>query len=148
MEIRMMVSSRHPLLVPVLAGLLAAIPAGTGLARPSPDKAPGMPDLSALELRTDPRVHAEGRIIKGLYYAAGPDGPNALVAFFNACDHRLEGHPFLVVDFGTQRYYFDPNRDGRLDEVGPTGGGIDPVPFAKRGTGWSTYCYGEPGQAM
>ncbi|MCW2239900.1 hypothetical protein [Azospirillum canadense] len=107
------------------------------------EKTRGMPDLSGLSTRTDPQVQGHGRIIKGLYYVTEPEGPNELVAFYNACEHQLESRPFLIFDFGTQRYYFDADRDGRLDETGPGGEGIDPVPFAQREVDWSTYCYGE-----
>ncbi|WP_448207746.1 hypothetical protein [Azospirillum sp. sgz302134] len=122
--------------------LILALPPGTGEASLSRGSGKSMPDLERLSLRTDPEVHGRGRIIKGLYYVAEPGGPNALVAFFNACDRRMEGHPFLIFDFGTERYYFDADRDGRLDETGSQSGGIDPVPFAQRESDWSAYCYG------
>ncbi len=125
-----------------LTPLLALWP-GPGMATHAPAHEHGMPDLSALALRTDPQVHGQGRIIKGLYYIAEPGGPNELVAFFNACDRRLESHPFLIFDFGAQRYYFDADRDGRIDETGLQDGGVDPVSFAQREAGWASYCYGE-----
>lgn len=126
---------------------LAALPilwAGSGDASFGAfDTARGMPDLSGLSARTDSRVQGHGRIIKGLYYVAEPEGPNELVAFYNACEHQMESRPFLIFDFGTQRYYFDADRDGRLDETGSGGEGIDPVPFAQREADWATYCNGE-----
>lgn len=132
--------------LPAMAAL-AALCSGPGDASlmPSaatPHDAGGMPDLSGLAMRTDPRVQGHGRIIKGLYYVAEAEGRNELVAFHNACEHQLENRPFLIFDFGTQRYYFDADRDGRLDETGVGNEGIDPVPFAQRETDWSTYCDG------
>lgn len=128
--------------LPALAGLVVLWP-GAGDASLSRISVRGMPDLSGMALNTDPQVRGHGRIIKGLYYVAEPNGPNELVAFFNACNQRLETRPFLIVDFGAQRYYFDADRDGKLDETGAQSEGVDPVPFAQRETDWSTYCYGE-----
>jgi hypothetical protein len=58
-----------------------------------------MPDLNPLLLRSNPRVFATGRLIKGLYYSEAPKGLNAIVAFYMACDRLLERKPFLMLDF-------------------------------------------------
>jgi hypothetical protein len=63
-----------------------------------------MPDLNALLLRSNPRVFATGRLIKGLYYSEVPKGLNAIAAFYMACDRLLEGKPFLIMDFRSSTF--------------------------------------------
>lgn len=113
-------------------------PIGTGF--DAPDAAPNpacgeigakaMPDLRHLHLRTDPRLRSRGRVVKGLYYAARPDGPNELVAFSLACDGRMDSRPFLLFEFDTGAYLLDADGDGCADGVGVLPrGAIDPVEF-------------------
>jgi hypothetical protein len=77
-----------------------------------------MPDLNGLILRSNPRVVATGRLIKGLYYSDRLSGPHALAAFFIVCDRLLEPKPFLVMDFRSHQFSFDRNRDGCADTTG------------------------------
>jgi hypothetical protein len=77
-----------------------------------------MPGLNALFLRSNPRVFATGRLIKGLYYSEVPKGLNAMVAFYMACDRLLERRPFLMVDFRSRQFFLDGNRDGCVDATG------------------------------
>ncbi len=77
-----------------------------------------MPDLNGLIVRGNPRVVAPGRLIKGLYYSDSLKGPNALAAFFIVCDRLFEPNPFLVMDFRSQQFSFDRNRDGCADSTG------------------------------
>ena len=77
-----------------------------------------MPSLHGLILRSSPRVVAQGRLIKGLYYSDSLNGPHSLAAFFIACDRILEENPFLVMDFRSRRYSFDGDRDGCADATG------------------------------
>jgi hypothetical protein len=89
-----------------------------------------MPDLNVLLLRSNPRVFATGRLIKGLYYSEAPDGLNAIAAFYMVCDQVLERKPFLMMDFRSRQFFLDGNRDGCTDVSGtlplPE---IDPVDF-------------------
>jgi hypothetical protein len=77
-----------------------------------------MPNFHGLILRSSPRVAAQGRLIKGLYYSESQNGPYTLAAFFIACDRILEANPFLVMDFRSRHYSFDGNRDGCADAMG------------------------------
>jgi hypothetical protein len=77
-----------------------------------------MPDLNALILRSSPRVFATGRLIKGLYYAEVPKGLNTMAAFYMACDQLLEQKPFLMMDFRSNRFFLDGDRDGCVDATG------------------------------
>jgi hypothetical protein len=77
-----------------------------------------MPDLNRLTLRSNPRVVATGRLIKGLYYSNSLNGPHTHAAFFIACDQLLEPKPFLVMDFRSHQFSFDGNRDGCADATG------------------------------
>jgi hypothetical protein len=89
-----------------------------------------MPDLRALVLRTDPRVHARGAVVKGMYYARSGAGPNDLVAFRLGCGGVLEARPFLVLDFRTGGYLLDAAGDGCADGTGVLPGGeVDPADF-------------------
>lgn len=77
-----------------------------------------MPDLNVLLLRSNPRVFATGRLIKGLYYSEVPKGLNAMAAFYMACDQLLERTPFLMMDFRSNQFFLDGNRDGCVDATG------------------------------
>jgi hypothetical protein len=77
-----------------------------------------MPGLNALFLRSNPRVFATGRLIKGLYYSEVPKGLNDMVAFYMACDRLLERRPFLMMDFRSSQFFLDGNRDGCVDATG------------------------------
>lgn len=89
-----------------------------------------MSNLAAMHQRTDPKVHAGGTIVKGIYYSIRPDGPNDLVAFWVGCAGVLDGKPFLVFEFPSNNYYFDSDGDGCTDGAGvAAGGAIDPVDF-------------------
>ena len=89
-----------------------------------------MPDLQTLYLRTDPHLRSTGRVIKGLYYATRPEGPNKLVAFLIGCAEVLDPRPFLLFDFDTNTYLLDAEGDGCVDGAGVlVSGEIDPVEF-------------------
>ena len=89
-----------------------------------------MPDLNALFLRSNPRVFATGRLIKGLYYSEVPKGLNAIAAFYMACDRLLEGKPFLIMDFRSSTFFLDGNRDGCAEATGTLSlPEIDPADF-------------------
>jgi hypothetical protein len=77
-----------------------------------------MPDVAGLILRSNPRVVATGRLIKGLYYSDSVSGAHTLAAFFIACDRLLEPRPFLMMDFRTNQFSFDGGRDGCADATG------------------------------
>ena len=100
-----------------------------------------MPNLNALILRRSPRVFATGRLIKGLYYSVTPDGPNALVTFSMACDRLLEQKPFLMMDFRSNEFFLDGDRDGCVDATGilalPE---IDPADFLPAVDGAEELC--------
>jgi hypothetical protein len=100
-----------------------------------------MPDLDVLVLRSNPRVAAMGRLIKGLYYSESPSGPNAMAAFYMACDQFLEQKPFLAVDFRSSQFFLDKNRDGCVDATGtlpvPE---IDPADFLSAVDGAEQLC--------
>ena len=100
-----------------------------------------MPDLNVLLLRSNPQVFATGRIIKGLYYSETPKGLNAMAAFYMACDHLLEGKPFLMMDFRSSQFFLDKNRDGCVDETGTLlGPEIDPADFLPAVDGAEEFC--------
>ncbi len=89
-----------------------------------------MPDLNALVLRSNPRVWATGRLIKGLYYSETPKGLNAVGAFYMACDQLLEQKPFLMMDFRSSQFFLDGDRDGCVDASGTLSlPEIDPADF-------------------
>jgi hypothetical protein len=77
-----------------------------------------MPDLNALILRSSPRVFATGRLIKGLYYSERPTGRHAMAAFHMTCDRLLEQKPFLMMDFRSNEFFLDGDRDGCVDATG------------------------------
>jgi hypothetical protein len=77
-----------------------------------------MPDLNGLTRQGSPRVQATGRLIKGLYYSDTLNGPHTFAAFFIACDQLLEQKPFLVMDFRSNQFSLDGNRDGCTDATG------------------------------
>jgi hypothetical protein len=100
-----------------------------------------MPDLSALLLRSNPRVFAAGRLIKGLYYSATPEGRNAVAAFHMACDRLLERKPFLMMDFRSSQFFFDADRDGCVDATGTLAlPEIDPADFLPAVNGAEGVC--------
>jgi len=100
-----------------------------------------MPDLDVLILRSNPRVAAVGRVIKGLYYSESPSGPHATAAFYMACDRRLELEPFLIMDFRSGQFFLDTNRDGCVDETGTLPGPqIDPADFMPAVDGQEELC--------
>ena len=133
------------LCLPILLLLTSA-----GLARPlrnpvaSPSCRSGqrsMPDLSALILRSSPRVVASGHLIKGLYYVEHPDGSNTVAAFFLACDHVLARKPFLIMDFRSNRFFLDGNRDGCVDAAGALSTSeLDPADFVPGDDGSDELC--------
>jgi hypothetical protein len=89
-----------------------------------------MPDLNALILRSSPRVFATGRLIKGLYYSEAPEGSNAMATFHMACDRHLERKPFLMMDFRSNEFFLDGDRDGCVDATGTLAlPEIDPADF-------------------
>jgi hypothetical protein len=100
-----------------------------------------MPDLNAFLLRSNPRVFATGRLIKGLYYSEIPQGLNAIAAFYMACDRLLEQKPFLMMDFRSSEFFLDGNRDGCTDATGtlplPE---IDPADFLPSVDGAEELC--------
>ena len=77
-----------------------------------------MPDLNVFLLRSNPRVFATGRLIKGLYYSEVPKGLNDIAAFYMACDRLLERKPFLMMDFRSSHFFLDGNRDGCAEATG------------------------------
>ncbi|QRM34119.1 hypothetical protein [Microvirga sp. VF16] len=103
-----------------------------------------MPDLNPLLLRSNPRVFATGRLIKGLYYSETPQGLNAVAAFYMVCDRRLERKPFLMMDFRSSQFFLDGNRDGCVDATGtwprPE---IDPADFLPFVDGAEEFCSGD-----
>ena len=100
-----------------------------------------MPNLNALILRSSPRVFATGRLIKGLYYSVTPDGPNALVTFFMACDRLLEQKPLLMMDFRSNEFFLDGDRDGCVDATGTLAlPEIDPADFLPAVDGAEELC--------
>ena len=100
-----------------------------------------MPNLNALILRRSPRVFATGRLIKGLYYSETPDGPNALVTFSMACDRLLEQKPFLMMDFRSNEFFLDGDRDGCVDATGTLAlPEIDPADFLPAVDGAEELC--------
>jgi hypothetical protein len=89
-----------------------------------------MPDLNGLVLRSSPRVGATGRLIKGLYYSNSLKGPHTFAAFYIACDRFLEPKPFLVMDFHSNQFSLDGNRDGCAEATGSLAQSeIDPTDF-------------------
>lgn len=100
-----------------------------------------MPDLNAFLLRSNPRVFATGRLIKGLYYSELPQGQNALAAFYMACDQLLERKPFLIMDFRSSQFFLDGNRDGCVDATGTVPlPEIDPADFLSSVDGAEGLC--------
>jgi hypothetical protein len=100
-----------------------------------------MPDLSALFLRSNPRVFATGRLIKGLYYSERPNGLHAMAAFYMACDQLLERKPFLIMDFRSSAFFLDGDRDGCADATGALAlPEIDPADFAPAVEGAEQLC--------
>ena len=100
-----------------------------------------MPDLNTLLLRSSPRVFATGRLIKGLYYSETPKGLNVMAAFYMACDQLLEQKPFLMMDFRSNEFFLDGDRDGCVDATGilalPE---IDPADFLPAVDGAEELC--------
>jgi hypothetical protein len=100
-----------------------------------------MPDLNAFLLRSDPRVFATGRLIKGLYYSEDSSGLNAIAVFYMACDRLVEQNPFLMMDFRLSQFFLDGNRDGCTDATGtlpmPE---IDPADFLPSVDGAEELC--------
>jgi hypothetical protein len=74
-----------------------------------------MPDLNGLIRRSSARVVATGRLIKGLSHSENSDGPNAVAAFYMACDRHLEQKPILMTDFRSSLFFLDCNRDGCVE---------------------------------
>ena len=100
-----------------------------------------MPDLNALLLRSNPRVFATGRLIKGLYYSETPKGQNAMAAFYMACDRLLERKPFLIMDFRSSQFFFDDDQDGCVDATGTLAlPEIDPADFLPAVDGAEELC--------
>jgi hypothetical protein len=101
-----------------------------------------MPDLNALLLRSNPRVFATGRLIKGLYYSETPKGLlSAMAAFYIACDRLLERKPFLMMDFRSSRFFLDADRDGCVDATGTLAlPEIDPADFLPAVDGAEELC--------
>ena len=100
-----------------------------------------MPDLNPLLLRSNPRVFATGRLIKGLYYSEAPKGLNAMAAFYMACDRVLERKPFLMMDFRSSQFFLDRNRDGCVDASGTLPvPAIDPADFLPSVEGAEEFC--------
>ena len=89
-----------------------------------------MPDLALLRLQTDPRVHAGGFLIKGMFYSRTQQGPPDAVAFRLGCAAMLDARPFLVLDFTSSVLFLDSDADGCIDaaEVLPEAE-IDPADF-------------------
>jgi hypothetical protein len=97
--------------------------------------------IDALILHSNPRVAAMGRLIKGLYYSESPNGPNAMVAFYMACDRLVEQNPFLIMDFRSSQFFLDKNRDGCADGTGTLPGPeIDPADFLPAVDGQEELC--------
>jgi hypothetical protein len=89
-----------------------------------------MPDLNVFLLRSNPRVFANDRLIKDLYYSETSKGRNAVPAFHMACGHLLERKPFLMMDFRSSRFFPDADRDGCADTTRTLAlPGIDPADF-------------------
>ena len=102
---------------------------------------PPMPDLNALVLRSSPRVFASGRLIKGLYYSEIPKGLNTMAAFYMACDQLLEQKPFLTMDFRSNEFFLDGDRDGCVDATGTLAlPEIDPADFLPAVDGAEELC--------
>ncbi len=100
-----------------------------------------MPDLDAFTLRSNPRVVAMGRLIKGLYYSERPKGLNAMAAFYMACDRLLEQKPFLIMDFRSSTFFLDGNRDGCAEATGTLSlPEIDPADFLPSVDGTEEFC--------
>jgi hypothetical protein len=100
-----------------------------------------MPDLNALVLRSSPRVFATGRLIKGLYYSESPNGRHALAAFHMTCDRLLERKPFLMMDFRSNEFFLDGDRDGCVDATGTLAlPEIDPADFLPAVDGAEELC--------
>jgi hypothetical protein len=100
-----------------------------------------MPNLGALLLRSNPRVFATGRLIKGLYYSESLKGRNAVAAFHMACDRHLERKPFLMMDFRSSRFLLEADRDGCVDATGTlTLPEIDPADFLPAVNGAEELC--------
>jgi hypothetical protein len=133
------------LCLPVLLMLMSV-----GVARPlrypvaSPSCRSGrqpMPDLNAFVLRTNPRVFATGRLIKGLYYSEARSRLNAVAAFYMACDQLLDQKPFLLMDFRSRQYFLDDDRDGCVDATGTLSmSEIDPADFSPAVDGAEELC--------
>jgi hypothetical protein len=100
-----------------------------------------MPDLNALVLRSSPRVFATGRLIKGLYYSESPNGRHAMAAFHMTCDRHLERKPFLMMDFRSNEFFLDGDRDGCVDATGTLAlPEIDPADFLPAVDGAEELC--------
>jgi hypothetical protein len=100
-----------------------------------------MPDLNALILRSSPRVFATGRLIKGLYYSERPTGRHAMAAFHMTCDRLLEQKPFLMMDFRSNEFFLDGDRDGCVDATGTLAlPEIDPADFLPAVDGAEEFC--------
>jgi hypothetical protein len=100
-----------------------------------------MPDLNALVLRSSPRVFASGHLIKGLYYSEVPKGLNTMAVFYMACDQLLEQKPFLMMDFHSNQFFLDGDRDGCVDATGTLPlSEIDPADFLPSVDGAEELC--------
>jgi hypothetical protein len=100
-----------------------------------------MPDVSGLIRRTSPKVSAQGRIIKGIYYSETLSSSHVLVVFHRACDRRLEPQPFLIFDFRSGWFFLDRDQDGCADKTGSRPKTeIDPAEFASDLAGAEDYC--------
>ena len=100
-----------------------------------------MPNLNGLVLGSSPRVFATGRLIKGLYYSEVRKGLNAMAAFYMACDRLLEQKPFLMMDFRSNEFFLDGDRDGCVDATGTLAlAEIDPADFLPAVDGAEDLC--------
>ena len=134
----------------ILCLLVLLMLTSTGLAQPlrrataaraCPLGQQSMPDLNKFLMGGSPGVMAIGRLIKGLYYSDQLGGPHTQAAFYMACDRLLEPKPFLVVDFQSNRFAFDGDRDGCAEASGALmGSEIDPAGFSAAIEGYEKLC--------
>jgi hypothetical protein len=100
-----------------------------------------MPDLNVLLLRSNPRVFATGRLIKGLYYSERPNGRHDMAAFHMACDRLLERKPFLIMDSRSNEFFLDGDQDCCVDATGTLAlPEIDPADFLPAVDGAEELC--------
>lgn len=89
-----------------------------------------MPALTGMVPQSSRRVTGRGRLIKGLYYSDSVYGSHILAVFYLACNRLLEPKPFLVMDFRTDQFSLDGDRDGCVDTFGRfSRHEIDPADF-------------------